>query len=210
MCVAMLPIVAKRHGETTAAGTYPKALSKDAWKERHLGYESRRTSNALTRRSVRSLREGATAWPENAFCPPRNSLEERDGSFLERFPRVRRSTDDAPTNHLARISWMLVALLCDGVVEYGACVSRFGISRREFQRDLRKLRKIGQNHGFTVTRTKNGRVFLHSGQRRISRLDGRSRDVMETLSRIASARPKGAPPLTMRRYRATHYILKNG
>ena len=68
---------------------------------------------------------------------------------LPRAKRVRRRTD-SPSKHVARITWILLTLLYDGVLDYASCIDRFGISRREFQRDLLKLREIGETRGFTI------------------------------------------------------------
>jgi predicted DNA-binding transcriptional regulator YafY len=100
--------------------------------------------------------------------------------------RKRRRTD-APSAHVARIGWILMTLILDGVLEYAACIDRFGISRREFQRDLLKVREIGKGHGFAVSRITGGRVFLHTSDRRVARLKAESSHVMATLNRIAAA-----------------------
>lgn len=98
----------------------------------------------------------------------------------------RKRRADAPTEHLARIAWLLLTLRSNGVVEYASYIDRFGISRREFQRDLRKLREIGQEHGFTLSRTEGGRVFLYELGQRAPRLAA-NRDLTTTLARIAAA-----------------------
>ncbi len=77
---------------------------------------------------------------------------------------------DTPSEHLARVVWMLLTLLYDGVVDFGMCIDRFGISRREFQRDLLKIREMGKEQGFGVSRITGGRVFLHTSGTRAGRL----------------------------------------
>ncbi len=82
---------------------------------------------------------------------------------------------------------MLVTLLCNGVLEYGCCVDLFGISRRQFQRDVKKIRTLGRPHGFAISHTKGGRVFLSTGNRRVTVLSARSREATATLARLAAA-----------------------
>jgi predicted DNA-binding transcriptional regulator YafY len=105
---------------------------------------------------------------------------------LPRAERVKRRTD-APSKHVARITWILLTLLYDGVLDYALCVDRFGISRREFQRDLLKLREIGRTRGFTISNITSGRVFLHHASPRIGRLNAKSAEVAAMLGRIAAA-----------------------
>ncbi len=104
---------------------------------------------------------------------------------LPRKSATRRT--DAPSRHLARIMWILMTLLSDEALEYAVCVDRFGVSRREFQRDLRKLREIGADAGFTISNMRGGRVILQASNRRIKKLGAKSRDVTATLARIARA-----------------------
>ena len=100
-------------------------------------------------------------------------------------PHKRRS--DAPTEHVARIGWMLITLLCDGVLDYGRCIDLFGISHRQFQRDLRQIRELGDPHGFAITHSKSGRVFLSTSTRRVSQVSAKGRDAAATLARLAAA-----------------------
>jgi len=102
------------------------------------------------------------------------------------FARRRRATD-APSDHVARIGWLLIKLLFDGVVEYAAFIDRFGISRREFQRDLRELRTLCGDHGFTISRTKGGRVFLNDAGRRSRGPAANVRSSSAVVAAIASA-----------------------
>ncbi|MGB6518520.1 MAG: WYL domain-containing protein [Candidatus Cybelea sp.] len=99
----------------------------------------------------------------------------------------RKRRADAPSEHVARIGWMLITLLCDGVLEYARCIDLFGISPRQFQRDLRKIRDLGRPHGFAVSPSKGGRVFLSAAPRRAATLGSRSRDVTSALARLAAA-----------------------
>ncbi|MHB8147361.1 MAG: helix-turn-helix transcriptional regulator [Vulcanimicrobiaceae bacterium] len=94
---------------------------------------------------------------------------------------------DAPSDRVARIIWILLRLLYDGALDFATCIDRFGISRREFQRDLKHLREIGETCGFTISPITGGRVFLNSSNRRAELLRIKSRDVTETLGRIAAA-----------------------
>lgn len=94
---------------------------------------------------------------------------------------------DAPTEHVARIAWILITLLSDGVLEYARCVDLFGISQRQFQRDVRKIRSLGAPHGFAISHTKSGRVFLSAKNRRISNLSTNGRQAAATLARLAAA-----------------------
>ncbi len=102
-------------------------------------------------------------------------------------PVRQRRRAETPSQHVARITWILLTLLYDGVLQYASCVDRFGISRREFQRDLAKLREVGASQGFTISKTTGGRVFLRASGSRIERLSAQGRDAAATLSRIAAA-----------------------
>jgi predicted DNA-binding transcriptional regulator YafY len=99
----------------------------------------------------------------------------------------RKRRTDAPSEHVARIGWMLITLLCDGVLDYGRCIDLFGISHRQFQRDLRQIRELGGPHGFAITHSKSGRVFLSTTSRRVCEVSAPSRDATATLARLAAA-----------------------
>jgi predicted DNA-binding transcriptional regulator YafY len=99
----------------------------------------------------------------------------------------RRRRSDAPAVHVARLGWMLLTLLGDGVLECADCIDRFGISRRQLQRDLRDLREIGKAEGLIVERTEGGRVFAYYAGRRASPYLTRNRNAAQTLARIAMA-----------------------
>ncbi len=101
-------------------------------------------------------------------------------------PQRRRHTD-APALHVARLGWMLLTLLGDGVLECADCMHRFGISRRQLQRDLRDLRKIGESQGLVIEPTKGGRVFGYYTGRRAASYVTRNRSAAQTLARIATA-----------------------
>jgi DeoR/GlpR family transcriptional regulator of sugar metabolism len=103
-----------------------------------------------------------------------------------RAKRMRRRTD-SPSKHVARITWILLTLLYDGVLEYASCIDRFGISKREFQRDLLKLREIGKSGGFALSHITGGRVFLEHSSPRIERFAVKSTEMTATLARIAAA-----------------------
>lgn len=99
--------------------------------------------------------------------------------------RKRRS--EAPSRHIARILWIFATLLYEEVLDFGACRDRFGISLREFQRDLRKLREVGSELGVSISHMKAGRVFLYEAPHGIKRLFAESRDLKATLVRIGTA-----------------------
>jgi predicted DNA-binding transcriptional regulator YafY len=82
---------------------------------------------------------------------------------------------------------MLITLLSDGALEYARCVDLFRISRRQFQRDIRRIRELGRPHGFAVSQSKSGRVLLGTTSRRIANLSAKSRDATATLARLAAA-----------------------
>lgn len=67
---------------------------------------------------------------------------------------------DASTGRIPRILWLFSALLIEGQVDCAACASRFEISLREFQRDLRLLREFGAANGYAISKTRGGRIFL--------------------------------------------------
>lgn len=99
----------------------------------------------------------------------------------------RQRRNDMPTEHLARIGWMLITVLCDGVLDYGLYRDRFGMSTRQFQRDLRRIRDIGRAQNFDVSPSKSGRVFLVTTAPRIASLSAKGRDAATTLARLAAA-----------------------
>ncbi len=73
-------------------------------------------------------------------------------AFGEASGKSRRRRTDTPSAHVARIGWILLTLLYDGVLDYAICIDRFGISRREFQRDLLKIRELGKEQGSQLLR----------------------------------------------------------
>jgi predicted DNA-binding transcriptional regulator YafY len=101
--------------------------------------------------------------------------------------RTRRARGDRPSEALARIVWVLVTLLCDEVLDFGACLERFQISERELQRYLKKLRTIGETCGFAISKSINGRVHLVQTGRRTKHLSAKTRESFDTLVRIAHA-----------------------
>ena len=103
------------------------------------------------------------------------------------IPKGKKRRGDTPSESLARIIIILVALLRDEVIDYQACLDRFGVDPRVFQRDLKKLREVGKTCGFKITHRIRGRVHLIHDDRRMARLAARSRESTETLVRIALA-----------------------
>jgi predicted DNA-binding transcriptional regulator YafY len=110
------------------------------------------------------------------------------GRSIRQFDGVRaRRRADNLSSHVVRIGWLLLTLLYDRVASYEMYRDRFGLSLREFQRDLRKIREIGKGR-FHIPRTKSGRAFLYEpGKRALSRVVASDRDVTETLTRIAES-----------------------
>lgn len=82
---------------------------------------------------------------------------------------------------------MIITLLCDGVLDYARCIDLFGISPRQFQRDLRHIRELGRAHSFGVSHSKSGRVLLSTTIRRVSKVSSGRRDGAAMLARIAAA-----------------------
>jgi predicted DNA-binding transcriptional regulator YafY len=110
------------------------------------------------------------------------------GASTSSFPiSGRQRRKDMPTEHLARIGWMMITLLCDGVLDYGLYLDRFGRSSRQFQRDLRHIRELGRAQNFDVSPSKSGRVFLVTTAPRIGNLSAKGRDAATTLARLAAA-----------------------
>jgi predicted DNA-binding transcriptional regulator YafY len=101
-----------------------------------------------------------------------------------------RRTDD-PKPALARIGSILVTLLIEGVVDCGRARAYYELSTRELQRDLKKLREIGKEFGFSITTIRGGRAFLHWDRPRPSRLANGKADTTTTVARIVAA--LGAP-----------------
>ncbi len=98
---------------------------------------------------------------------------------------------DAPSASVARLVWMLSTLLLDKVLDVAACERRFSRSRRDIQRDLRKLRLFGQTIGFQLDPIRRGRVFLHPTDARIATLNAVDADTSATLLQLAAG--LGAP-----------------
>jgi predicted DNA-binding transcriptional regulator YafY len=105
------------------------------------------------------------------------------------MPSTDRRTDD-PSPSLARIGSILVKLLIDGTLDCAKTRAYYDLSVREMQRDLRKLREIGKTNGFSITKIRGGRAFLHWDRPRPSRLLDRADDAT-TIARIIAA--LGAP-----------------
>lgn len=109
-------------------------------------------------------------------------------SAVVEFPGMnRKRRSDAPTAHVARIGWMLITLLCEETLDYGVCRDLFGVSVRQFQRDVCKIRNMGRPHGFAVSPGKGGRVFLSTPNRRVSKLTAKNREAVAALARLAAA-----------------------
>jgi predicted DNA-binding transcriptional regulator YafY len=94
---------------------------------------------------------------------------------------------DAPTEHVARIAWMLVTLLTSETLEYATYCDRFGRSLRQFQRDVYQLREIGRDVGFHVSPRTGGRVLLDTKNTALVKVGAQTRDATATLRRIAAA-----------------------
>ena len=106
-------------------------------------------------------------------------------SGFPKEPRKRRN--DKPTEHVARITWMLVTLLSFGTLEYAAYCDYFGRSSRQFQRDAYQLRLIGKTTGFIVSPRTSGRILLQTKNPNLEWLGARKRDADATLRRIAAS-----------------------
>jgi ribosomal protein L34 len=102
------------------------------------------------------------------------------------------------------VTWELVTLLVTGALDCRACIERFGISERVFQRDLRDLRVIGTQHGFAVDRTKGGRALLAARNRRVWELSAGHRNVLATPGPFDATRSHArtaSTPLAFTRWR---------
>jgi len=106
-------------------------------------------------------------------------------STFSNKPRARRS--DRPTEHVARITWMLVTLLSSGTLEYAAYRDHSGRSSRQFQRDAYQLREIGKTAGFIVSPRRSGRILLQTKNANLNWLGAQKGDATATLRRIAAS-----------------------
>jgi hypothetical protein len=77
------------------------------------------------------------------------------------FTAVQREGDE-PTEHVVRIVSMLVILLRDGSVGFDWYRREFERSARQFARDLKHIRLIGESVGMTISNQKEGRARLLS------------------------------------------------
>lgn len=111
-------------------------------------------------------------------------LPKKSASFAIKHSKHR---TDAPAVPLERVFELFFALVRDKTIDAAEWIDRFGVSRRNFQRYLLKLRTIGADHGFTITNIQNGRVFFEERNPGIRKLNERRRRELATLGRIASA-----------------------
>ena len=77
------------------------------------------------------------------------------------FGAVSRQGDE-PSAHLARIISMLLLLIREGFVSYDWFWRNFERSSRQFARDLKYLRHIGDGLGVKISNQKEGRARLIS------------------------------------------------
>ncbi|HTV91203.1 MAG TPA: WYL domain-containing protein [Verrucomicrobiae bacterium] len=104
------------------------------------------------------------------------------------LPEGASSQERAPSEHVARIGWLLLSLMCHGSVEYALYRDRFGKSKRRFQDDLKKIREIGQGRFIIPGRTKGGRALLQfAAGARIPEPAARIGRAYGTLSNLAVA-----------------------
>jgi predicted DNA-binding transcriptional regulator YafY len=96
---------------------------------------------------------------------------------------------DEPSEHVARIVSMLVILLRDGFVRFGWYQRQFERSARQFTRDLRHLRTIGEGVGIRISRQTEGRARLLSiaGKNRLSEAVPDRTGILRTIARALGA-----------------------
>lgn len=89
---------------------------------------------------------------------PSNEGGRHVASFLV-DPETRRGPSD-PTAEQTRLLWIFAALLRYGQVDFLSHHRAFEVSERTYNRDIARLRKIGQVCNFKLTPQKQGRVRL--------------------------------------------------
>jgi predicted DNA-binding transcriptional regulator YafY len=83
-----------------------------------------------------------------------------EARYLFDAESIRSASEPSPDG--TRLVWMLLRLLRTREIDFAAFAKEFRHSEKTFQRDVAKLRTIGADYEFTLTRRKNGRVFLSS------------------------------------------------
>jgi hypothetical protein len=91
--------------------------------------------------------------------PPARKKSTRTGSPQLEFDQVRRDSGE-PSASLARCISVLVHLLKTGSVDYAWYYRWFELSDRQFARDLKYLRTIGDDLGISISKRVDGRTTL--------------------------------------------------
>lgn len=107
-------------------------------------------------------------------------------SKLARLPKAPRR-EDVPGEHIERLMRLAVMLLRDRSIEYAAYARLFDRSARQFSRDLKHLRVIGEGVGFMISGQRGGRVVLEEVPGKLARVGGEVRNGLAALRRIADA-----------------------
>ncbi len=94
---------------------------------------------------------------------------------------------DEPSDDMVRVMWLLFALLRNEEVDETAYVRAFASSQRTFKRDLRKLRTIGERHGFVLSPIKRGIVRLEKHDARLGPRLTESRQLVDLIRALAVA-----------------------
>jgi proteasome accessory factor B len=106
------------------------------------------------------------------------------------FGAVSRQGDE-PSEHLARIVSMLLVLMREGFISYDWYLRSFERSARQFARDLRHLRQIGDRLDVRISHQVEGRARLISiaGKNRLKDSDGAPdhRAMIRTIARALGA-----------------------
>ncbi len=93
----------------------------------------------------------------------------------------------ASRDRFSRVLRILLRLFADGAIDSERCCMHFDISLRELQRDLRDLRAIGSEFGFSLSKASGGRVILQRETMRLAKIGRAQAEAAAALARIGRA-----------------------
>lgn len=118
-------------------------------------------------------------------APFRGHKKRREANYLFDPASVRGASD--PPEDSTRLIWMFLSLIRRHYVDYAPYAKEFRRSEKTFQRDVAKLRAIGEKYRFTLSPQRHGRFDLEVlGDLRDSR-EKAAATAAETLQAVAEA-----------------------